>query len=612
MIRLHSIRPGGGCTCKDAEACKRAGKHPSTKNGLIDGTTDPDQIFRWWAERPTANVGIVTGAESGLVVLDVDPKSGGDVTLAELEIQHGRLPDTVEAVTGSRGRHILFRHPGVPVKSSVADLGPGLDTRADGGYIVAAPSMHASGNTYEWEASGEPGLVELAELPTWVLAALAPKQAAPAPAGTVSPESALRRARAWLSVRDPAVEGQGGDRHTFLTAANLVNDFGLAADEAWSLLLDWNARCVPPWSERELRAKLDSALRNGKHAKGSKQDRPLRSVPPPHDDHDAPPPVPDEPPPWLDQHLQSPADGRGATATTDGNAAKVVDIKKSRKSASEPRPSNSKRPLKSRSYLSLVTILETDQLRGMVLGKKKLEFDEMGGVVTIDRKPIRDVDYSILRAEIERRFEKNSEGDGMQFALDDIVRAVHQVAHAAPFHPVREYLRGLKWDGVPRWTGELLDSLGAERTPLNASMIGKWAISAVARALQPGCKVDTVLILKGDQGIHKSTWFRAMTTPWFAESTMDLENKESFMVLQRNWIVEWSELEAMSKARDQTAVKAFITKTEDVYVPKYGREAVRQPRSSVIVGTTNEQTFLADPTGNRRYWPISVTRLDLD
>jgi len=112
-------------------------------------------------------VGIATGPESGLVVLDVDPRHRGDDTLAELESQHGKLPDTVEALTGGGGRHIFFEHPRTAVTNSVAALGPGLDIRGGSGYVVAPPSVHASGRTYEWEGSSRPDQQRLAAMPVW-------------------------------------------------------------------------------------------------------------------------------------------------------------------------------------------------------------------------------------------------------------------------------------------------------------------------------------------------------------------------------------------------------------------------------------------------------------
>src|SRR5262249_22810872 len=144
----------------------RPGKHPIgtlVPRGVKDATTDPDTILRWWAECPSANVGIATGALSGFIGLDVDPRHRGDESLAALEREHGKLPATVEAGTAGGGRHLLFAHSGVPIRNRV-NLARGLDVRADGGYIVAPPSQHASGEAYAWIIA--PDAAPLAEIPT--------------------------------------------------------------------------------------------------------------------------------------------------------------------------------------------------------------------------------------------------------------------------------------------------------------------------------------------------------------------------------------------------------------------------------------------------------------
>ena len=141
-------------------------------HGLRDATTDAETIRRWWAADHGANIGIQTGAVSGLVVLDVDPRHDGDRSLWQLESRHGKIPHTVEALTGGGGRHIFFAHPraGLVVRN-VTGLGglPGLDIRGDGGYIVAPPSIHRSGRSNEWEVSSHPNEVPLAPTPRWLL-----------------------------------------------------------------------------------------------------------------------------------------------------------------------------------------------------------------------------------------------------------------------------------------------------------------------------------------------------------------------------------------------------------------------------------------------------------
>jgi putative DNA primase/helicase len=159
------------CSCGEPD-CGNVAKHPryhkaDLQHGLKDATTDLEQIRRWWTRWPQANIGVVTGAISGLVVLDIDPRNGGHLSLEDLQAEHSKLPHTIESQTGGGGRHLFFKHPGGKVRSGSDKLGPGLDLKADGGYIVAPPSLHASGLQYVWEASSVPGGCVLAAVPAW-------------------------------------------------------------------------------------------------------------------------------------------------------------------------------------------------------------------------------------------------------------------------------------------------------------------------------------------------------------------------------------------------------------------------------------------------------------
>jgi hypothetical protein len=163
------VDDAGHCRCHLGRACPSAGKHPRPKHGHLDATTDALTIQQWWADAPDANIGVATGAKSGLVVLDVDPAKGGADSLDTLIAKYGPLPHTPESQTGGGGRHLLFAAPGVPIGDSVGKLAPGLDIRADGGHIVVPPSRHRSGRCYEWELSSLPEDVPLAPLPAWLL-----------------------------------------------------------------------------------------------------------------------------------------------------------------------------------------------------------------------------------------------------------------------------------------------------------------------------------------------------------------------------------------------------------------------------------------------------------
>jgi len=202
---------------------------------------------------------------------------------------------------------------------------------------------------------------------------------------------------------------------------------------------------------------------------------------------------------------------------------------------------------------------------------------------------------------------------GLDTSLPRIHNAIMGIADQQQTHPVREYLAGLKWDGTPRLAGWLADYCGAEATDLTGEMGMRWAISCVARVMDPGCQVDTCLILAGKQGARKSSAFRALAVrdEWFADSALDLRNKDAYQALQGVWIYELAELDSVRRA-DANAVKAFLTARWDRYRPSYGRNMIRWGRQNIFVGTTNEQAFLSDPTGSRRFWPVRVGHIDIE
>lgn len=173
VFPCHTVDENGMCSCYAREKCENPGKHPRIKGWKEQATTDPEQIREWWRLWPDANIGLATGAKSGVVALDVDPKDGGDDTLRELEEAYGQLPDTVGSITGSGGRHILFEYPGWYVPPSVGKtggIGDGLDIRGDGALIILPPSRHTSGRRYEWDLEHHPEDMNPAPIPEWLAA----------------------------------------------------------------------------------------------------------------------------------------------------------------------------------------------------------------------------------------------------------------------------------------------------------------------------------------------------------------------------------------------------------------------------------------------------------
>lgn len=200
---------------------------------------------------------------------------------------------------------------------------------------------------------------------------------------------------------------------------------------------------------------------------------------------------------------------------------------------------------------------------------------------------------------------------GLRVKSAMVLEAVNSVAHDNAFHPVREYLDGLEWDGVPRLDQWLQRCLGVQDCDYTRKVGKRWPLSAVARVFRPGCKADSVLILEGMQGAGKSTSMSVLGGEWFMDTPFNLGDKDGYQAIRGKWIVELGELDAFNKA-ESTRAKQFFSASVDTYRESYGRRVLDVPRQCVFVGTTNQDEYLKDDTGNRRYWPVTCTRVDME
>lgn len=184
-----------------------------------------------------------------------------------------------------------------------------------------------------------------------------------------------------------------------------------------------------------------------------------------------------------------------------------------------------------------------------------------------------------------------------------ISSGVRAAAIQNSFHPVREWLDSLKWDGVSRIERWLSDFAGVSDTPYSRLVARYFIIGMVARIYRPGCKMDTALILEGLQGEGKSTIARALAGEWFSDTTFVMGDKDSFMALRGKWAYELAELDSFNRS-ESTRAKAFISSSVDSYRAPYDRISKDHPRQCVFIGTTNQYEYFKDASGNRRYWPV--------
>ena len=182
-------------------------------------------------------------------------------------------------------------------------------------------------------------------------------------------------------------------------------------------------------------------------------------------------------------------------------------------------------------------------------------------------------------------------------------QAIQTVAREHPFHPVRDYLSALEWDGVKRLDSWLTLYLGVEPSDYVRAVGAKWLISGVARVLRPGCKCDCCLILEGPQGSLKSTTLKTLGGLWFTDEMADLGSKDAALQTRGVWIIELAELDQMGRS-EVSRIKAFMSRAVDRFRPPFGRRPIEAPRECIFAGTVNHTKYLKDETGARRFWPV--------
>jgi predicted P-loop ATPase len=200
---------------------------------------------------------------------------------------------------------------------------------------------------------------------------------------------------------------------------------------------------------------------------------------------------------------------------------------------------------------------------------------------------------------------------GILVDVGTAAQAAQTVSKDRSFHPVRQYLDSVAWDGVNRLDTWLTTYLGVEDSNYARAVGARWLISAVARIYRPGVKADCCLILEGPQGSKKSTALKTLAGLYFADELADLGTKDSVLQTQGVWIIELSELDSLSRA-EVGRIKAFMSRTTDRFRPPYGKRLIESPRQCVFAGSVNHSSYLRDDSGGRRFWPVACRGIDID
>ena len=578
--------------------------------GCYDGTADRAQIVKWWGgQYRGANVGIATGAKSGFWALDIDGPEGR-ASLAQLEIAHGVLPTTLAVRTGrvDGGQQRYFKAPiGVKIPLKVGEdwKHRGLDVRGDGGYVIAAGSLHASGAYYAFE---DP-TASIAEAPGWLLDLIVEREPAPPPVTAPSEKKSSRLSEGELSplqraALKSAIERVQNAREGSRNKTFNVEVYGLAECRVPRAIAEpklkeaaraSSANGEEPVTEAEIEATFASAWIAGSKApprvERSRRERsppapPRGARPPAEPSHDAGVAMggPPEGPGW--RHLLH---HRGDEKEENGIKASIGN---------------------------LLRIIENDERLNGILAYNEHAYR----AIALQRPPwspaVRGVDYP-------RWLEDEDTVRALQWFEDEYGTEWHdKKGHAAllsackrkRFHPVREYLDGLTWDGVERCPYWLSDHFDVDDTELNHAIATRWLISGVARIYEPGCVAQSLMILEGPQGYGKSRALACLAGVdkksgfrLFKDETVTVGTKESAMALRGVWIFEFSEIAALKKSETEVT-KGFLSRTHDQYRGVWERHDCNQPRQMIFAGTTNEYVYMRDLTGGRRFWPVRVKK----
>ena len=545
-----------------------------------------------------------------MVVVDLDPKNFETPEAFALLCDNCDVsPDDLDTYTvrtrtypsGAEGLHLYFScNPALNLRPRIKHI-KGIDVLGNGHFVVGPGSIHPDTKKPYIVINGHPS--NLKPLPQGIIDVYERKGKTVDAVGdgSVTPyecddEKTRARFISFLESRQPAVQGDSGDEWTFKTAC-IGKDYGLPEATVLELMLEhFNPKCVPAWSPDKMADKVSSAFRNGRLPQGL--DHPVS--------------------------VFEPIDGVPAPSDAEAEFQRRYDEKESEQQAliqwqGKKHGADQFAPWTLRNTIHNV-----------------IEHFRVPHHKTYENHLFRLVRYNSFTHQVEftrpaiwhktidsLRVQTWSEGDTTHLSAwfsthrrwnpspDMIGRGVWVVAHRNSHNPVRDRLNSLVWDGVSRVEKMMHTYTGAEDNDYSSLVSRCLMVSAVARIMQPGCKVDQTVILEGTQGSGKSTFCRILGGEYFATLHLDPRNKDTAMALRGKHIIELPEMTHLRQSQVEM-VKAFLTTEVDYLRLPYGKTFDHFPRQCIFIGTTNETgEYLPDPTGNRRFLPISTTLIEM-
>lgn len=603
IFPIHGVvRQGDAlrCTC-GVPSCKNAGKHPRTRNGLKDATTDALTIERWHRKWLDSNWALACGGLARLVVVDIDGPANA-ATLARLALEHGPLPETLQAITG-RGRHLYFTGD-VGGSHTIGD--DKLLVRGEGGYVVLPGSLHASGRHYQWVDAAAP----LAELPAWFARWVRTAGGIRADTIGVAPTLGIRPSYLQDANDLTARALQGLDeKHTLAEILQqLVRIPATISMDKWlnvaRALHDWDSvvglEVFKRWSAtsresrhadgQEVAEKEWQRIKNSKPGKRMIRVATLFSMAAeyPAREFQANEPSVEE----VNGFHSVPAAGFGGR---DDIVRPVhwIDMDED----GNPR----------------ATCANTRvAIGGLGVECRKDTFHDRlfvgGHFIRQWAGELTDEAVLMLRYRIKEQFRFDP---GDRHARDAAV----QLCLANQYDPVRDYLDSLtnRWDGTPRVNQWLARYMGSPCDELTQEFGRLTLLAAVTRVYRPGAKFDQILVLEGPEGKGKSSALRILAGEgnYSDARVLGTSDREQLEATSGVWIHEIAELAGMKRAEVE-AIKVFASRTVDRARPAYGRFRVDRPRRCIFVATTNLRTYLKSDTGDRRFWPVATGRIEVD